>query len=81
MDALDPSSKMLEEARKKGLYGRYFIEVLGENTIDIENGTWWEWSVCDSEALSVLWYVPKKVFLLAIGHALCIRTRYCHTHI
>ncbi|XP_071096668.1 methyltransferase-like protein 27 [Haliotis cracherodii] len=40
MDALDPSSKMLEEAKKKGLYGRYFIEVLGENAIDIENDTY-----------------------------------------
>ncbi|XP_071097601.1 methyltransferase-like protein 27 isoform X2 [Haliotis cracherodii] len=40
MDALEPSTRMLDEARKKGLYSRYFIEALGENALDIANETY-----------------------------------------
>ncbi|XP_046583424.1 uncharacterized protein LOC124290673 [Haliotis rubra] len=40
MDALDPSEQMLDEARKKGLYGRYYLDVLGETTLDIANDTY-----------------------------------------
>ncbi|XP_071112623.1 methyltransferase-like protein 27 [Haliotis cracherodii] len=36
MDALEPSHKMLDAARKKGLYGRYFTDVLGENALNIQ---------------------------------------------
>ncbi|XP_071096667.1 methyltransferase-like protein 27 [Haliotis cracherodii] len=61
MDALDPSRKMLDEARKKGLYGRYFIQVLGENTTDIENDTY------DAVTISVMsTMVLKKLPLKAM---------------
>ncbi|XP_067660151.1 methyltransferase-like protein 27 [Haliotis asinina] len=40
MDALDPSSRMLDEARRKGLYGRYFTEALRENALNIANDTY-----------------------------------------
>ncbi|XP_046575591.1 uncharacterized protein LOC124283642 [Haliotis rubra] len=38
IDALEPSNEMLDEARKKGIYSRYFVDGLGENTLDIANG-------------------------------------------
>ncbi|XP_067660768.1 methyltransferase-like protein 27 [Haliotis asinina] len=40
MDALEPSKQMLDEARKKDLYGRYIVDVLGENTLQIGNDTY-----------------------------------------
>ncbi|XP_048254885.1 uncharacterized protein LOC124148250 isoform X3 [Haliotis rufescens] len=40
LDALDASEGMLLEAKKKKLYGRYIIDVLGENALDINDDTY-----------------------------------------
>ncbi|XP_067676563.1 methyltransferase-like protein 27 [Haliotis asinina] len=40
MDALEPSRKMLDVARMKGLYSRYFIATLGNNALDIASDTY-----------------------------------------
>ncbi|XP_071084671.1 methyltransferase-like protein 27 [Haliotis cracherodii] len=40
LDALDASEGMLFEAKKKKLYGRYIIDVLGENALDINDDTY-----------------------------------------
>ncbi len=38
MDALDASKAMLDGAERKGLYGRYIHDTLGNNTLDIADG-------------------------------------------
>ncbi|XP_071084643.1 methyltransferase-like protein 27 [Haliotis cracherodii] len=40
IDALEPSSEMVERAKKKDLYGRYFNVMLGGNALDIEGDTY-----------------------------------------
>ena len=39
MDALEPSSKMLELAKKRKIYKRHMCEYLGPKKLDIDNGT------------------------------------------
>ncbi|XP_046542485.1 uncharacterized protein LOC124252857 [Haliotis rubra] len=61
IDALEPSVQMLEEAKKKGIYGRYFSVMLGENSVDIESDTY------DAVTISGLTVVimkklPRKAF-------------------
>lgn len=38
IDALDPSSGMLEKAREKGLYRKYICEAIGTEPLDIPSG-------------------------------------------
>lgn len=38
MDAMDASPGMLEKAKEKGLYDRYIVGILGENTLDTLTG-------------------------------------------
>ncbi|XP_071114766.1 methyltransferase-like protein 27 [Haliotis cracherodii] len=40
IDALEPSTRMLDQARKKGIYSRYIVDSLGENALDIANDTY-----------------------------------------
>ncbi|XP_048240257.1 methyltransferase-like protein 27 [Haliotis rufescens] len=60
MDALEPSHKMLDEARKKGRYGRYFTDVLGVNALNIQTDIY---DVVTMSALSTV--VLKKMPLNA----------------
>ncbi|XP_046547435.1 methyltransferase-like protein 27 [Haliotis rubra] len=40
IDGLEPSQKMLDEAKKDNLYGRYICDLLGENTLDIADNSY-----------------------------------------
>lgn len=40
IDALDPSPGMLEKAREKGLYRKYFCEAIGPKPLDIPSGSY-----------------------------------------
>ncbi|XP_067667886.1 methyltransferase-like protein 27 isoform X2 [Haliotis asinina] len=40
IDGLEPSQKMLDEAKKSNLYGRYICDMLGENTLDIADNSY-----------------------------------------
>ncbi|XP_048240556.1 methyltransferase-like protein 27 [Haliotis rufescens] len=61
MDALEPSSKMLEEAKTKGLYRRYFINGLGENTLGIDDETYDAVTICAMSTV-VMKKLPMKAF-------------------
>ena len=38
IDALDANPKMLEQARKKGIYKRLICDFMGPNRLDIQDG-------------------------------------------
>ncbi|XP_067660152.1 methyltransferase-like protein 27 [Haliotis asinina] len=61
MDALEPSNRMLDEAMKKGLYGRYFIEALGESALNIANDTYDAVTISAMSSM-VLIKLPKEAF-------------------
>lgn len=39
IDALEPSSGMLEKAREKGLYRKYICEAIGTDPLNIQSGS------------------------------------------
>ncbi|XP_046542484.1 uncharacterized protein LOC124252856 [Haliotis rubra] len=61
IDALEPSEKMLEEAKKKGIYGRYFNVMLGENNVDIESDTY-DAVTISGLSIMVMKKLPRKAF-------------------
>ena len=42
LDALEPSSKMLELAKKRNIYKRHMCEYLGPKKLDIDDGMYTE---------------------------------------
>ncbi|XP_046542488.1 methyltransferase-like protein 27 [Haliotis rubra] len=61
LDALDASEGMLSEAKKKGLYGRYIIDVLGDNDLDIKNDTYDAVIICGLST-DIMRQLPIKAF-------------------
>ncbi|XP_046560413.1 methyltransferase-like protein 27 [Haliotis rubra] len=61
IDALEPSAKMLEQAKTKGLYCQYYLKGLGENTLDIANDTYDAVTICALSTV-VLKKLPIKAF-------------------
>ncbi|XP_071084631.1 methyltransferase-like protein 27 [Haliotis cracherodii] len=61
IDALEPSVQMLEEAKKKGIYGRYFNVMLGENNVDIKSDTY-DAVTISGLSVMVMKRLPRKAF-------------------
>ncbi|XP_067665495.1 methyltransferase-like protein 27 isoform X2 [Haliotis asinina] len=61
IDGLEPSEKMLEQAKKKNLYERYICDILADKTLDITDDTYNIVTVVglSSEVFSTL---PTKAF-------------------
>ncbi|XP_048254694.1 uncharacterized protein LOC124127551 [Haliotis rufescens] len=61
IDALEPSSEMVELSKKKDLYGRYFNVILGENALDIESDTY-DAVTISGLSVMVMKKMPKNAF-------------------
>ncbi|XP_046585246.1 methyltransferase-like protein 27 isoform X2 [Haliotis rubra] len=61
MDALDASPGMLEEAKRKGLYDQYIIDILGEKTLDISTDTYDAVVMCGF-SIEILQRLPITAF-------------------
>ncbi|XP_046346908.1 methyltransferase-like protein 27 [Haliotis rufescens] len=61
IDALEPSVQMLQEAKKKGIYGRYFNVMLGENNVDIKSDTY-DAVTISGLSVMVMKRLPRKAF-------------------
>ncbi|XP_067652684.1 methyltransferase-like protein 27 [Haliotis asinina] len=61
IDALEPSAQMLELAKRKGVYGRCFNVMLGDNTLDIRTDTY-DAVTISGLSLMVMKQMPRNAF-------------------